>query len=86
MQLYELFYPQLAEAVFCEQIRRVDFASDLPDINTSEAHCLLNPQLLDVEVSNIPRPGGGLLLAHPTRLPSARASANLQTHRPDAEC
>ena len=51
MQLYELFHTQFAEAVFREQIRRVDLAGYLAEIDTSEAHCLLNPQRVRVQVS-----------------------------------
>ena len=51
MQLHELFYSQVAEAVFCEQVCGIDLACHLAEVNAPEADCLLNPQRVHMQAS-----------------------------------
>jgi hypothetical protein len=46
-------HPQLAEAVFGEQVGRVHFPGDLAEINTTEADGLLDPQSVGVQVAKL---------------------------------
>ena len=53
MQLYELFYSQLAEAAFCEQFCRIALACYLAEIDASETDGLLNAQRVCIQVPEL---------------------------------
>ena len=50
MQLDELFYPQLAQAVLGDQVCRVHLTGDLAKVDSSQAYRLMDPQGVGVQV------------------------------------
>ena len=82
MELHQLFYPQLTEAVFGEQVCRVDFARDFTQVDTPEADGLLDPQGVGIQVSQFAK---ALPVANAYGCAGIRPHAQIDTYTKVAE-
>ena len=54
MQFHQLFKPLAAQTVFCEQVCGINFTCHFPEIHSAQAHRLLDPKRMRVEMSEFP--------------------------------